>query len=154
MSAMKLKAFLDSRGARYVTVRHSPAYTAQEVAASAHVTGRDFAKTLVVYIGGELALVVIPATRRLMIRDLQEMLENAHVRLATEAEFLSHFPDCEVGAMPPFGNLYDMPVYVASSLSDEEEIAFNAGTHTEVIKMAYKDFERLVNPTVLDFITT
>ena len=154
MSATKLKSFLDSRGARYVTIRHSPAYTAQEVAASAHVTGRDFAKTLVVYVGGDLAMVVLPATRRLVIHDLQQMLENAHVRLATEAEFLSHFPDCEVGAMPPFGNLYDMPVYVASNLGDEPEIAFNAGTHTEVIKMDYKDFERLVNPTVLDFVTT
>jgi Ala-tRNA(Pro) deacylase len=154
MSSTRLTAFLDSRGVKYVTLKHSPAFTAAEVAASTHVTGRDFAKTLVVNIEGELAMVVLPATRRLVLNDLREMLENAHAQLATEAEFLCRFPDCEVGAMPPFGNLYDMPVYVASSLSDEPEIAFNAGTHTEVIKMAYKDFERLVNPTILDFITT
>ena len=154
MSSTRLKAFLDGRGVKYVTLRHSPAFTAAEVAASTHVTGRDFAKTLVVNIDGDLAMVVLPATRRLVLSDLREMLENARVQLATEAEFLSRFPDCEVGAMPPFGNLYDMPVFVASSLSDEPEIAFNAGTHTEVIKMGYEDFERLVNPTVLDFITT
>jgi Ala-tRNA(Pro) deacylase len=154
MSSTRLKAFLDGRGVKYVTLRHSPAYTAAEVAASTHVTGRDFAKTLVVTIDGDLAMVVLPATRRLVLSDLREMLENTSVQLATEAEFLSRFPDCEVGAMPPFGNLYNMPVFVASNLSDEPEIAFNAGTHTEVIKMAYGDFERLVNPTVLDFITT
>jgi Ala-tRNA(Pro) deacylase len=133
MYAKRLKAFLDSRGVKYVTLRHSPAYTAAEVAASTHVTGRDFAKTLVVKIGSDLAMVVLPATCRLVLNDLREMLENPDVQLATEAEFLSRFPDCEVGAMPPFGNLYDMPVYVASSLSDEPEIAFNAGTHTEVL---------------------
>ncbi len=154
MSSTRLKAFLDGRGVKYVTLLHSAAFTAAEVAASTHVTGRDFAKTLVVNIDGDLAMVVLPATRRLVLSDLREMLENTSVQLATEAEFLSRFPDCEVGAMPPFGNLYDMPVFVASNLSDEPEIAFNAGTHTEVIKMAYGDFERLVNPTVLDFITT
>jgi Ala-tRNA(Pro) deacylase len=154
MSAAKLREFLDSRGVKYVSVRHSPAFTAQEVAASAHVNGRDFAKTLIVNIDGDLAMVVLPATRRVVIHDLREMLENACVHLATEAEFLGRFPDCEAGAMPPFGNLYGMPVFVASSLSDEPEIAFNAGTHTEAIKMAYSDFERLVNPIVLDFITT
>jgi Ala-tRNA(Pro) deacylase len=135
-------------------MRHSPAFTAAEVASSAHVTGRDFAKTLVVKIGNDLAMVVLPANRRLVLDDLREMLESPQVQLATEAEFRSRFPDCELGAMPPFGNLYDMPVYVSSSLSDEPEIAFNAGTHTEVVKMAYSDFERLVDPTILDFITT
>jgi Ala-tRNA(Pro) deacylase len=154
MSSTRLKAFLDGRGVKYVTIRHSPAFTAAEVAASAHVTGRDFAKTVVVNVEGDLSLVVLPANRRLVLYDLREMLDNARVQLASEDEFRSRFPDCEIGAMPPFGNLYDMPVFVASSLIDEPEIAFNAGNHTEVIKMAYRDFERLVNPTVLDFITT
>jgi len=154
MSASRLAEFLDRRAVKYVTIRHSPAYTASEVAATAQVTGRDFAKTLVVKIGDELAMVVLPANRRLVLDDLREMLDSPWVQLATEAEFLSRFPDCELGAMPPFGNLYGMQVYVASSLSEEPEIAFNAGTHTEVVKMAYEDFERLVNPTVLDFITT
>jgi Ala-tRNA(Pro) deacylase len=154
MAATKLKAFLDSRGIRYVSIKHSMAFTAAEVAESAHVKGRDFAKTVIVRIDGAMAMVVLPASRRIVLHDLREMLGTDHIRLATEAEFKDAFPDCEVGAMPPFGNLYGMPVYVAATLADETEIAFNAGTHTEVIKLAYEDFEQLVNPTVLDFVTT
>ena len=154
MPAIALKEYLDSHGIRYVSIRHSLAYTAQEVAASAHVLGRDFAKTIIVSSDEGLAMVVLPASRRLVLADLREMLSADHVRLASEAEFKAVFPDCELGAMPPFGNLYGMPVYVAASLAEEPEIAFNAGTHTEVIKLAYEDFDRLVQPTVLDFVTT
>lgn len=154
MPATKLKEYLDNHGVKYVSIRHSPAYAAAEVAASAHVAGRDFAKTIVVRIDGSLALVVLPASRRLVLSDLRELLQSPLVRLATEAEFRDRFPDCEVGAMPPFGNLYGLPVYVAESLAQEKEIAFNAGTHTEVIKMDYHDFDELVHPVVLDFITT
>ena len=154
MPAAKVKEYLDRHGVRYVSIMHSRAYTAAEVAESAHVAGRDFAKTLVVMIGDEMALVVVPATRRLVLSDLREMLETSHVRLATEAEFRDRFPDCELGAMPPFGNLYGMRVYVSSLLAEEADIAFNAGTHTEVIKMPYEDFAELVKPAVLDFVTT
>jgi len=154
MPATKLKAFLDSRGIKYVSIQHSPAFTAAEVAESAHVKGRDFAKTVIVKTAGAMAMVVLPASRRLVLHELREMLAEEYVRLASEAEFKGAFPDCEVGAMPPFGNLYGMPVYVASSLGDEPEIAFNAGTHTEIIKLAYEDFEALVKPMVLDFVTT
>ena len=154
MPANKVRAFLDSRGVKYVTIRHSPAVTAAEVAASAHVAGRDFAKTVIVWIGGHLAMVVLPASRRIVLHDLRELLESPEARLATEAEFRDEFPDCELGAMPPFGNLYQLPVYVAASLAAEKEIAFNAGSHTEIIKMAYADFENLVKPTVLEFITS
>lgn len=154
MPAKKVKEFLDSRGVKYVSIRHSTAYTAAEVAASAHVKGRDFAKTVIVRIEGGLAMVVLPASRRIVIHDLREMLGTENVRLATEAEFRDAFPDCEVGAMPPFGNLYGLPVYVAASLAMEAEIAFNAGTHTEIIQMAYDDFDDLVRPEVLDFVTT
>ncbi len=154
MPANKVRAFLDSRGVKYVTIRHSPAFTAAEVAASAHVAGRDFAKTVIVWIGGHLAMVVLPASRRIVLHDLRELLESPEARLATEAEFRDEFPDCELGAMPPFGNLYQLPVYVAASLAAEKEIAFNAGSHTEIIKMAYADFENLVKPTVLEFITS
>lgn len=153
MPAAKVKAFLDSRGIKYVTIKHSPAYTASEVAESAHVSGRDFAKTVIVMIEGEMAMVVLPASRRVLLSDLREMLDTSHVRLASEAEFQDRFPDCELGAMPPLGNLYGMPVYVSGLLADEKEIAFNAGTHTEVIKMSYAEFEHLVQPVVLDFIT-
>jgi Ala-tRNA(Pro) deacylase len=154
MPATKLKEYLDSHGIRYVSIRHSPAFTASEVAASAHVSGRDFAKTLIVKIEDEMAMVVLPANRRLLLEDLREMLDCAYVRLASEMEFKGAFPDCELGAMPPFGNLYGMRVFVTSNLADEAEIAFNAGAHTEVIKLAYEDFEDLVQPTVLDFVTT
>jgi len=154
MPASKLREFLDSHGAKYVSIRHSPAFTAQEVAQSIHVSGRDFAKTIVVNTESGMALVVLPASRRIVMSDLREMMLVSHVRLASEQEFRDLFPDCELGAMPPFGNLYGLPVYVAESLAEEEEIAFNAGTHTEVIKMRYEDFEALAKPVVLDFITT
>lgn len=154
MAANKLKAFLDSRGIRYVSIKHSMAFTAAEVAESAHVKGRDFAKTVIVKIDGLMAMVVLPSTRRLVLHDLREMLANDEVRLASEAEFRGAFPDCELGAMPPFGNLYGMAVYVAAALAEEPEIAFNAGTHTEVIKLSYEDFEAVVKPIVLDFVTT
>jgi Ala-tRNA(Pro) deacylase len=154
MPASKLKEFLNSRGVKYVTIQHSPAYTAPEVAASAHVAGRDFAKTVIVKIDGVMSMVVLPANRRLVLADLREMLEVDRAKLATEEEVKAAFPDCEVGAMPPFGNLYGMPVYVAASLAEEPQIAFNACSHTELIEMAYEDFAGLVKPKALDFVTT
>ena len=154
MPATKLKEFLNRRGVKYVSIQHSPAYTAPEVAASAHVAGRDMAKTVIVKIEDVMSMIVLPANRRLVLTDLRELLEIDRVKLATEEEFKNAFPDCEIGAMPPFGNLYGMPVYVAASLAEEPEIAFNAGSHTELIKMAYQDFAELVQPRTLDFVTT
>ncbi|HLP26644.1 MAG TPA: YbaK/EbsC family protein [Acidobacteriota bacterium] len=154
MPAAQVREFLDRHLVRYVSIRHSPAFTAAEVAQLVHVSGRDFAKTVIVVIEDEMVMVVLPASRRMLLNDLRELLDTTHLRLATEAEFRDRFPDCELGAMPPFGNLYNMRVYVSSLLAAEEEIAFNAGTHTEVFKMRYADFERLVKPTVLDFVTT
>jgi Ala-tRNA(Pro) deacylase len=153
MPANKLKAYLDEQGVRYVSIRHSPAFSAQEVAASAHVAGRDFAKTVVVKLDAETAMVVVPANRRLLLHDLREMLDSATVRLASENEFKELFPDCETGAMPPFGNIYGMKVFVDVELSHQREIAFNAGSHTEVIKMAYADFDRLVRPLSVAAVT-
>jgi Ala-tRNA(Pro) deacylase len=145
----KLSEFLDQQEVKYVRIAHSLAYTAQEVAESAHISGRDFAKTLIVHIDGKPAMVVLPANRKLVLSDLREILGTDQAKFAEEAEFKAMFPDCEVGAMPPFGNLYGMEVYVAGGLAKEHEIVFNAGSHTEVIKMAYKDFERLVKPRVI-----
>ena len=153
MPSRKLKEFLDSQKTKYVSIQHSPAYTAQEVAASTHVSGRDFAKTVMVKIEDAMAMVVLPANRKVVLADLREALGAEKAKLATEDEFKSRFPDCEIGAMPPFGNLYEMDVYVAPSLTEEAEIAFNAGSHTEVMKMAYRDFERLVQPKVIQFTT-
>jgi Ala-tRNA(Pro) deacylase len=153
MIAKKLKDFLDERKIKYVTMVHSPAYTAHEVAQSAHVSGRCLAKTVMVMMDGAPAMAVLPANQRVLLDDLCDLTESDDVRLAREDEFKQLFPDCEAGAMPPFGNLYDMSVYVSPDLADEDEIAFNAGSHTEIIKMMYHDFEQLVKPRVANFTT-
>lgn len=150
----RLKAFLDARSVRYVCLHHSPAFSAAEVAASAHVAGRDFAKTIILQIGDEFAMLVLPATRRVLLPELRELLMSDDVKLASEEKMRRLFPDCELGAMPPFGNLYGLRVHVDAALTDEPEIAFNAGTHTDVVKMAYADFEQLVHPSIIDYVTT
>ncbi len=151
MPIKKLKAFLDENNVKYVTVKHSSAYTAQEIAASAHVAGKNFAKTVIIKIDGKMAMAVLPASYQLNFKLLHDIFGTQQVTLATEAEFKYAFPDCEVGAMPPFGNLYDMEVFVAESLAEDEEIVFNAGNHTESIKLKYEDFEKLVRPRVFRF---
>lgn len=153
MPATRMKEFLDENGVFYTNVRHSPAFTSTEIAESVHMDRHDFAKTIVVVIDEVMGLVVVPASARLALPELREMFQTTHVRLATEDEFTDVFPDCALGAMPPFGNLYGLPIYVEASLAERPEIAFNAGTHTEVIKMAYADFDRLVRPLVLESIT-
>lgn len=153
MPVRKLKEYLDSNGVKYVTITHSPAFTAQEVAASAHVSGWTMAKTIIVKVDGVNAMAVLPANLKIVIQDLREITGAHDVKFATEAEFRALFPDCEVGAMPPFGNLYGMDVFVAPSLTENEDIVFNAGTHTELMKMSYSDFARLVTPKVMQFTT-
>ena len=148
-----LKQFMDSNHVKYMSVVHSPAYTAQEVAQSLHMSGRAMAKVVIVELDGDLAMAVLPATRKIVSQDLRDITGCDSVRLASEMEFKSRFPDCEVGAMPPFGNLYCMEVYASEELARNKEIAFNAGSHVEVIRMAYADFERLVEPKVLEFTT-
>jgi Ala-tRNA(Pro) deacylase len=149
MPTQKLKQFLDSHQVKYVTIRHSPAFTAQEIAASAHVPGKELAKTVMVKIDGQLAMAVLPASHRVDLELLAEASGGSTVELAHERDFEDLFAGCEVGAMPPFGNLYGMKVFVASSLTEDEEIAFNAGSHTELIRLAYDDFARLVAPAVV-----
>ena len=148
MPIQKLKDFLDTNGVRWVSIKHSPAFTAQEIAASAHIPGQEVAKTVMVKIDGELAMAVLPATKMLSLSLLKEAAGAEKVEIATEAEFKDRFPQSEVGAMPPFGVLYDMKTYVAESLTVGEKIAFNAGSHTELIRVSYKDYERAVEPTV------
>ena len=149
MPAQKLREFLDSHKIEYVTILHSPAYTAQRIAQSAHVPGKELAKTVIVKLDDSFAMAVLPASLHVSLTRLKEAAGVGNVELATEDEFRNLFPDCDVGAMPPFGNLYDMDVYVAGQLTEDEEIAFNAGSHTELIKLAYRDFERLVQPKVV-----
>ncbi len=151
MPMRKLKEFLEGHNIKYVTIRHSQAFTAQEIASTAHVSGKQLAKTVMVKIDGKMAMAVLPASYRLDFDLLKKAVGAKRVQLASEQEFKDMFPGCEVGAMPPFGNLYDMEVLVAESLAEAEEIAFNAGSHTELIKMSYKDFETHVKPKVMKF---
>ncbi|WP_346863602.1 YbaK/EbsC family protein [uncultured Draconibacterium sp.] len=151
MPVKKLKAFLDEKKVKYVTIKHSNAYTSQEIAAKTHVSGKEFAKTVIVKIDGKMAMAVLPASYQVDFKQLEEIFGTPKVALATEAEFNRFFPDCEVGAMPPFGNLYDMDVFVAESLAEDENISFNAGNYTEIIQLKYEDFSRLVEPRVFKF---
>jgi Ala-tRNA(Pro) deacylase len=149
MPTRRLKEFLDHNHVKYVCISHSPAYTAQEIAASVHIPGKEMAKTVMVKLDGRMAMAVLPASARLDMNLLKEACGAKQVALASESEFRSLFPDCETGAMPPFGNLYDLPVYVAEKLTEDREIAFNSGTHSELIRLSYNDFERLAKPKVV-----
>lgn len=149
MIARKIREFLDEKGVKYIALSHSPAYTAQEIAALVHVPGKEMAKTVIISMADRLAMVVLPASKRVSFDELRRVVGSPDVRLAHEDEFAKHFPDCEVGAMPPFGNLYGFDVYVDPALTEDAEIVFNAGSHTELIRMAYADFERLVEPRVV-----
>lgn len=148
MPVRKLKEFLDNQNIKYVTISHSAAYTAQEIAASAHIPGKELAKTVMVKIDGKMAMAVLPASYNVDFDLFKNVAGTSKVELATEKGFKDMFPGCDVGAMPPFGNLYGMDVFVAESLAEDEEIAFNAGSHAELIRLAYKDFERLAKPKV------
>lgn len=147
----KLKEYLNENNVKYIKISHSPAYTAQEIAASIHTPGKELAKTVIVKVRDGYAMAVLPATHRINFDLLKKVMGTEAIRLADEKEFKDIFLDCEVGAMPPFGNLYNLPVYVASALSEDKEIVFNAGTHIDVIRMGYSDFKKLVKPIVANF---
>ncbi|MBN1947819.1 MAG: YbaK/EbsC family protein [Bradymonadales bacterium] len=151
MPIRKLREYLDSHQVKYVTISHSTTYTAQEIAASAHIPGKELAKTVILKIEGKMAMAVLPASYKVDFDLLAEAIGKPDVQLATEREFKDIFPECEIGAMPPFGNLYGMDVYVAMTLAEDEEIAFNAGSHTELIRMPYQTFAQLVEPKVIRF---
>lgn len=151
MPVRKMKEFLDDNGIKYVTFQHSPAFTAQEIAQAAHIPGKNLAKIVILRVDDKMAMAVIPATHQVNLESLKDAANANNVELASEQEFKGGFPDCETGAMPPFGNLYDMQVFVSEALAEDEAIAFNAGTHTELVGLAYADFERLVQPTLGNF---
>jgi len=146
MPSQLLKEFLDENDIKYISIMHSMAFTAVEVAKSVHIRSRELAKTVVLNVDNELAMAVVPANYKVNLDILRQTLNTDNVQLAKESEFTPRFKDCEVGAMPPFGCLYDMDVYIAESLSEDDTIAFNAGSHLEAIKMNYKDYENLVKP--------
>ena len=149
MSIRRIQEFLDGNHVRYAVICHSPAYTASEVAESVHIRGRTFAKVVIVAIDGRLALAVVPATCEVDLSSLQDLTGVHDVRLAGETEFADRFQGCKLGTVPPFGNLFGVDTYVDRSLMKEEYIAFNAGTHAEMLQMAYADFDRLVRPAVV-----
>jgi Ala-tRNA(Pro) deacylase len=151
MPVKKLKEFLDRENIKYVSIRHSPAYTAQEIAATVHIPGKELAKVVIVKLDGKMAMAVLPGSHQIDFNLLKEASGSRKVELATEGEFKGMFPDCEIGGMPPFGNLYEMEVFAAKALAEDEEISFNAGSHSELMKLAYKDFERLVKPKIASF---
>jgi Ala-tRNA(Pro) deacylase len=144
----RLRDLLDQRGVEYLGVTHSPACTAQAIAQSMHTPGREVAKVVVVKHAGKLALAVLPAHARVDLERLGAAL-HGEVVLASEREFAAAFPDCELGAMPPFGGRYGLRTWVDESLTRDQEIAFNAGTHADAFRMSFEDYRRLAAPVVL-----
>jgi Ala-tRNA(Pro) deacylase len=153
VSLTTLKQFLDSTEIKYIVISHSLAYTAQGIAALSHIPGQELAKTVIVEIDGALAMAVVPASRHVDLAMLKSAAGAKSVALASESDFKDRFPDCETGAMPPFGNLYGMPVFADESLTQDKDIAFNAGTHRELVRLAWEDFRRLVMPKIVKLAT-
>lgn len=151
MPTQILKQYLDKKNIKYITINHSEAYTAQEIAALAHVKGNKFAKTVILKVDGKMVMAVLPASYKIDFKTINQLGLGNNIRLANEMEFKDKFPECEVGAMPPFGNLYHIPVYTAESLMRDKVIAFNSGTHKELLKMKTEDFVRLVEPDIFQF---
>ena len=146
----KLKEFLDTNGVQYQPIAHRVAFTAQEVAAAEHVPGREHAKVAIVKVPNGFFMAVLPAPKKVDLVKFAAAVQQKEARLASEEEFERMFPQCETGAMPPFGNLFGLPVIVDRTLEDDTNIAFQAGTHTESIRMKYLDFKRLARPQVAD----
>jgi len=147
----RLEQYLRDNDVPFETMTHTQAYTMPEVAAALHVPGKQVAKVVVVKTDGKTVMLVIPASHRLSFAQVRAMLGTKKVSLAKEEEFADLFPDCAIGAMPPFGNLYDVPVYVDQALTEEANIVFRVGTHRHTMKVAYADFARLAQPAVGEF---
>jgi Ala-tRNA(Pro) deacylase len=154
MLTQKLTMLLETNHAYYKRLRHPTAYTAQGVAASMHVPGREVAKTVVVKIDGKFVMAVLPAPSSVDLERLRHAVGGESATLATEAELEKLFPGCEVGAEPPFGELYGLPVWADASLAEDEWVVFNGGTHSEAVEIAYADFEQLAHPRIARFART
>jgi len=149
MPLSRLKEFLDSHKIQYIVISHSVAYTANGIAALTHIPGKELAKTVIMKIDNLIAMAVVSASQHVDLAALRAATGARNVELATESEFRNKFPDCETGAMPPFGNLYGIDVYADESLARDKEIAFNAGSHRELVRLAWDDFKTLVRPKML-----
>ena len=142
----RLKTFLDENRVRYTVLVHSPAFTSQETAAAAHVHGQKFVKSTMVKVDGQHTMVVTTANHKIDLPMLKKALAASDAGIEREQDFEGIFEDCDLGGMPPFGNLYGIPVVVDERAFEDEEIAFNGGDHTTLVTMAFADFERLVRP--------
>jgi Ala-tRNA(Pro) deacylase len=151
MAVQKLIDYLNENKVKYVLINHSSAYTASEVAASAHIKGQELAKTLIVKADGKLAMIVLPAKYKVNFDMLRDHTDAGNIELAEESEFAPLFPDCETGAMPPFGNLYGLKTYLDKTLEYDEEIAFNAGDFHQLVRMKLNDYLDLVKPDIRHF---
>jgi Ala-tRNA(Pro) deacylase len=147
---MRIQDYLSQRGVEFQTHQHAPVYTAQEVAAEEHISGRLLAKTVVVRADEQFALCVLPASMKLDMEKVASATGARSIRLADENEMARLFPDVEIGAEPPFGNLYDLTTYVDGALQGDAEIVFQAGSHREAIRMRFSDYEELVQPIIAD----
>lgn len=152
MPVQRLKEFLDKNNVKYIVISHSRAFTAAAIGAVTHIPGKEIAKTVMVKLDGRLAMAVVPGSRSVDMNALKSETAAKTAVIVPEPEFSDSFPDCEVGAMPPFGVLYELPVYVDEMLTRDEEIAFNAGSHRELVRMSYKDYERLMKPKVVKIV--
>jgi Ala-tRNA(Pro) deacylase len=147
----KLKDYLEKNQVRYEGGVHEPVYTSQEIAASMHVPGKELAKVVMVKADGKMTMLVLSASYRVDTKKAKKVLKCKRLGISKEKNFEELFPDCEIGAMPPFGNLYDLEVWVDQVLAEDEFIVFQAGSHVETLKIKYNDYAQLVNPKVGDF---
>jgi Ala-tRNA(Pro) deacylase len=147
----RLKDYLEKNQVSYQAGYHQEVYTAQEIAAAQRVPGKEMAKVVMVKADGKMVMLVLPASYQVDIKKLKAALQCKKVGMAKEKEFEELFPDCEIGAMPPFGNLYNLDVWVDKVLTEDASIVFQAGSHVETLRIKYSDYARLVNPKVGDF---
>ena len=154
MPSESLIQYLDEHKVAYALIPHLPAYTAQVIAALAHIPGQELAKTVIVKLDGKLAMAVLPANFHVDLMSLRREAKTRSAALASEEDFMDRFPECETGAMPPFGNLFGLPIFADKSLEKDAEIVFNAGNHRELIRMAWTDFKKLAEPTLVRLAAT
>ena len=147
----RIREYLDSQNVPYEWLPHPQAYTAQEVAHSLHISGKRLAKTVVLDADGVVVMAVLPASHRLSIPELKSAAEARHLEMLPEGELAKIFPECDLGAIPPFGHLYGVDVWVDRSIADQGEIVFNAGTHLDAVRMKYSDYAGLAKPHVARF---
>jgi Ala-tRNA(Pro) deacylase len=145
----RLKEMLDEAKIPYEVYNHALAYTAQEIAAKQHFSGNEMAKVVMLEVDDKLVMGVLRGNDKISLHAVEDSLGARHVRLATEDEFIARFPECEIGAMPPFGNLFGVKVYADPGLEKDEYIYFNAGNHVQTVRLKYKDFARLVKPEIV-----